>query len=119
MSAIHLTTEEFSKKVTDLKDVEKGFKYLGDNPCIVDFFADWCGPCKSISPILEELSEENKDIILYKVNIDEEQEVAAAFGIRSIPTLLFIPIDGKPQMTQGAAPKTDLQRAIDTILLKK
>jgi thioredoxin len=93
---------------------------LGDKPAIVDFYASWCGPCKTIAPILEELAAEYGDqIYIYKVDTEEEQELAAAFGIRSIPTLLFIPMDGEPQMAQGAMPKASFKEAIEKVLLKK
>ena len=96
-------------------------RIVRENPnLIVDFWAPWCGPCKMLSPVLEELQAEYGDsIVVYKVNTDEEQELAAVFGIRSIPSLLFIPMNEKPQMTQGAMGKGDLKKAIDTVLLHK
>ncbi|MEG0456088.1 MAG: thioredoxin, partial [Bacteroides sp.] len=91
-------------------------KYLGDKPALIDFYASWCGPCKTLSPILEELAAEYGDkIIIYKVDTEEEQELAASFGIRSIPTLLFVPMVGEPQMSQGAMPKAQLKEAIDKV----
>lgn len=87
---------------------------------LVDFYADWCGPCKVMAPILDELAAEYGDqIYIYKINTEQEQELAALFGIRSIPSLLFVPMDGQPQMAQGAMPKTELKKAIDEVLLKK
>jgi thioredoxin len=118
VGTIHLTKEEFLKKVADYETNPKEWKYLGDKPCIIDFYADWCGPCKAVAPILEELAKEyDGQIYIYKVNTDKEQELAGAFGIRSIPSLLFVPMEGKPQMSMGAMPKTQLVEAIKTILL--
>ena len=91
-----------------------------DVPVMVDFYADWCGPCKKVSPILEELAAQYKDdIVIYKVNVDNEKELASAFGIQSIPTLLFIPKTGKPQIAQGALSKEQFVEQIDNFLLKK
>lgn len=121
MKTIHLTTDEFSKKIADLKSAEGGeWKYLGDKPALIDFYADWCGPCKMIAPVLEELAEEYAgQIYIYKVDTEKEQELAAAFGIRSIPSLLFIPMDGQPQMARGAMPKDAFKEIIDEVLLGK
>ena len=115
---IELTKESFSQKVVNLESTSNEWKYLGDKPAIVDFYADWCGPCRSIAPILEELAEEyDGQIYIYKVNTQEEQEIAAAFQIRSIPSLLFIPMEGQPQMAQGALPKSTFKQAIEEVLL--
>ena len=120
MKTIHLTKAEFLKKVANYETNPNEWKYLGDKPAIVDFYASWCGPCKTIAPILEELAAEYGDkIYIYKVDTEEEEELAAAFGIRSIPSLLFIPMNGKPQMAQGAMPKSAFKDAINEILLKK
>lgn len=114
----NLTKETFIEKVFDYENNED-WNYKGVKPCILDFYADWCNPCKVIAPVLEDLSEEYKDdIIIYKVNTEEEQELSAVFGIRSIPTLLFIPMDDKPQLAQGALPKESLVEAINDVLLK-
>lgn len=117
---IHLTKADFLKKVANYEANPKEWKYLGDKPAIVDFYASWCGPCKKISPILEELAAEyNGQIYIYKIDTEKEPELAAAFGIRSIPTLLFIPQNGQPQMAQGALSKSEFKRAIEEVLLKK
>ena len=115
----HLTKETFLKKVFDYEN-NKEWNFEGDLPCIIDFYADWCGPCKMVSPILEELSEEYKGKInVFKIDTESEQELAAAFGIRSIPSILFCPKDDQPQMAQGALPKDALKDAIENVLLKE
>lgn len=120
MKTIHLSKSDFLTKVANYETTPNEWKYLGDKPAIVDFYASWCGPCKTIAPIFEELAAEYGDqIYIYKVDTEEEQELAAAFGIRSIPTLLFIPMDGEPQMAQGAMPKASFKEAIEKVLLKK
>ncbi len=101
-----------------LKIEKKEWIYEGDKPAIVDFYATWCGPCKRVAPILEELAEEyDGKIVIYKVDTDREPELAKAFGITSIPTLLFIPKAGEPQATQGALPKEAFKKAIEEFLL--
>ncbi len=113
----HLTKDTFLEKVFDYEK-NKEWKFAGALPCIIDFYADWCGPCKMVAPILEDLAAEYKGKIeVYKVDTDKEQELAAVFGIRSIPSLLFVPKDGKPQMAMGAMPKEGFVRAINSILL--
>lgn len=120
MKAIEITKDDFLKKVVDYQNNPGEWKYLGDKPAIIDFYASWCGPCKTIAPILDELAAEyNGKIYIYKVNTQKEEELAAIFGIKSIPTLLFIPMDENPQITQGALPKDALKQAIDSVLLKK
>ena len=120
MGTIHLTKAEFLSKVANYEANPTEWKYLGDKPCIIDFYASWCGPCKTIAPILEDLAKEyNGQIYIYKINTEEEQELAAAFGIRSIPTILFCPMTGAPQMAQGALPKDAFKQAITDVLLKK
>lgn len=117
---IHLTKAEFLEKVYNFEKNPKEWKYEGDKPAIVDFYADWCGPCKMVAPILDQLAKEyDGQIVIYKVDTDKEQELAAAFGIRSIPSILFIPMKGEPQMAQGALPKASFKETIDGFLLKK
>lgn len=120
MKPTHITKEEFLNKVANYEENPTEWKYLGDKPCIIDFYADWCGPCKMIAPILEELADEYKDqIYIYKVDTEAEQELAGAFGIRSIPSLLFVPSTGQPEMAMGALPKASFKEAIDKVLLNK
>lgn len=120
MKTIELTKADFLKKVMDYETNPNEWKYLGDKPAIIDFYASWCGPCKMVAPILEELAEEyDGQIYIYKVNTEEEQELAGLFGIRSIPSILFIPMGEQPQMATGAIPKSSFKEAIDKVLLKK
>ena len=114
----HLNKQTFLEKVFNYEK-NKEWKFEGKLPCLIDFYADWCAPCKIVAPILEELNEEYQGKInIYKVNTEKEQELAAAFGIRSIPSLLFCPIDGQPQMAMGALPIESFKKTIDDILLK-
>ena len=116
----HLTKAEFLEKVYNFEKNPDEWKYEGDKPAIVDFYATWCGPCKMVAPILDELAKEyDGQIVIYKVDTDKETELARAFGIRSIPSILFIPMNGKPEMAQGALPKEAFKKAIDELLLKK
>ncbi|MCC8061760.1 MAG: thioredoxin [Rikenellaceae bacterium] len=120
MKAKELTKTEFLKEVVNYEENPSEWKYLGDKPCLVDFYAAWCGPCRMVAPILEELAGEyHGKVDIYKVDTEKEQELAAAFGIRSIPSLLFCPKTGRPQMVQGAMSKTDLKKMIDEVLLVK
>lgn len=113
----HLTKSTFLEKVFNYEK-NQDWKYEGNLPCVIDFYADWCGPCKMVAPVLEELSKEYEGKInIYKIDTDKEQELASVFGIRSIPSLLFCPVDDKPQMAQGALPKESLKQAINEILL--
>lgn len=112
----HLTKDTFKEKVFNFEE-NKEWKYEGDKPCLIDFYADWCQPCKIVAPILEELQNEyNGDINIYKVNTEQEQELAGMFGIKSIPSLLFVPQDDQPQMAMGALPKETLEKAIKDVL---
>ena len=120
MKTINLTKAEFLSKVANYEANPQEWKYLGDKPAVIDFYASWCGPCKVIAPILEELAGEYGDsIYIYKIDTEQEQELAAAFGIRSIPTLLMIPMKEEPRISQGALPKDQLKKAIDEFLLKQ
>lgn len=120
MKTINLSKSEFLTKVMNFEQNPQEWKYLGDKPCIIDFYADWCGPCKMVAPLLEELAKEyDGEIYVYKIDTEKEQELAQAFGIRSIPSLLFVPMNEQPQMVMGALPKSELKKAIDDILLKK
>ena len=113
----HLTKETFLSKVFNYEQNQE-WKFEGELPCLIDFYADWCGPCKMVAPILEDLSKEFAGKInIYKVDTEAEQELAAAFGIQSIPSMLFCPKDGKPQMATGALPKQAMTDAINEVLL--
>ncbi|MBU0560802.1 MAG: thioredoxin [Bacteroidetes bacterium] len=113
----HLTAQTFKEKVFNYT-ANQEWKFEGELPALIDFYADWCGPCKMVAPILEELSEEYAGKInIYKIDTEAEQELAGVFGIRSIPSLLFIPKNDKPQMAQGALPKNSLKEAIENVLL--
>ena len=115
----HITKAEFLQKVWNYEANSQAWKYEGTKPAIVDFFATWCGPCKALSPVLDELAREYGDkLVIYKVDVDQERELAGAFGIRSVPTLLFIPADGEPSMSPGAPSKAQLKQIIDEHLLK-
>jgi thioredoxin len=116
MATIQLTTEKFKSDVFDYT-TEKKWKFKGEKPAIIDFYADWCGPCKMVAPILEELSDEFPEIVIYKVNTEIEQELSAVFQIRSIPSMLFIPIEAQPMMQAGALPKNTLKEIITKELL--
>ena len=115
----HLTKADFLAKVYNYEKNPKEWKYEGDKPAIVDFYATWCGPCKMMSPILDEISKEYEGKInVYKVNVDKEADLASVFGIRSIPSLLFVPMKKEPSMVQGAMPKNELKKLVDDILLE-
>jgi len=117
MNTIKLSKADFLSKVANYETTPDEWKYLGDKPAIIDFYADWCGPCKALAPVLEELAAEyGEKIYIYKVDTQKEEELAAVFGIRSIPSLLFIPIGATPQMTQGVLPKSELKKLIDKLL---
>lgn len=112
----HLTIETFKEKVFNFEE-NKEWKYEGSVPCLIDFYADWCGPCKMVAPVLEELQKEYGDkIVIYKIDTEQERELAGMFGIQSIPSLLFVPVDGQPQMAMGALPKATFEKAISDVL---
>ncbi len=110
-----ITTQQFKELVFDYTKSQT-WQYKGDKPCIIDFYADWCRPCRFVSPIMEELAKEyNGQIYFYKINVDNEREVAQVFGIRSIPSVLFCPVKGQPRMAVGAMPKESYIKAISDI----
>jgi thioredoxin len=112
----HLTKETFKEKIFDF-ETQKDWSYKGELPAIIDFYADWCGPCRMVAPVLEELSKEFQGRVnIYKLDTEKEQELAAMFGISSIPSILFIPKEGKPQMAVGALPKESFIKGIREIL---
>ena len=118
MKAINITKEEFLKKVVDYESNPTEWKYKGDKPAIIDFYASWCGPCKMLAPVLDELAKEyDGKVYIYKVDTEVEEELSQVFGIRSIPTMLFVPMEGKPMMTQGALPKSEIEKMIKQRLL--
>ncbi len=116
MPTVKLTAQKFKEDIFDYT-TEKEWSYKGDKPAIIDFYADWCGPCKMVAPILEELSNENPEIVIYKVDTEVERELAAVFQIRSIPSILFIPMEKQPMMQAGALPKHVLEEVIQKELL--
>lgn len=118
MKTMSLNKADFLNKVANYETCPSEWKFLGERPAIIDFYATWCGPCKMLTPVLEELAAEYAGKIdIYKINVEEEEELAGVFGVRSVPTLLFVPMEGAPQMAQGALPKNVLQEAIRNVLL--
>jgi thioredoxin len=116
MKLEHLTSESFKQKIFNY-ETNKEWKFEGNTPAIIDFYADWCSPCRIVAPILEELKAEYGDKLdIFKVNTEEQRELSAIFGIQSIPSLLFIPKDGQPQMAMGALPKETFKQAISEVL---
>lgn len=112
----HLTLDSFKTKVFDFEK-NKEWKFEGDLPCIIDFYADWCGPCKMVAPILEELAGEyNGKLNIYKIDTEKERELAGIFKVQSIPSLLFVPAEGQPQMAMGALPKETFKKAFKDVL---
>ena len=115
----HLTYNEFLKKVWDFEKDPSTFNYKGKLPAIVDFYADWCGPCRRVAPIMEKMAQEyDGKLLIYKVNVDKEKELAATFNVKSIPMVLFIPMEGQPMMQVGALPEEGYKQVIEEKLLK-
>lgn len=118
MATIHLTKEQFLKRIADYEKNPDSFEFLGDKPALIDFYASWCGPCKMLAPVLEEVAAEyDNRIDVYKVDVEQEEELASLFSVRSIPTLVFIPLNGQIRVTQGAVGKPQLKEVIEKILL--
>ena len=116
---VYITTEQFRQRVFDYKN-NKEWKYEGDKPCVIDFYTTWCGPCKRLAPIMEELSQKYCDqVIFYKADTEREKELAYIFQISSIPQVLYIPVEGKPMLLKGLYPKADITKIIDEFLLGK
>ncbi|NTW24325.1 MAG: thioredoxin [Lentimicrobium sp.] len=115
---VQMNKAMFIEKVFNYEENPNEWKFRGDKPCIIDFYADWCGPCKKVAPVMAELAEQYKDqIVIYKVDTDKERELAQIFNIRSIPSILFCPASGQPQMTMGALPKAEFEKMIKELLL--
>jgi thioredoxin len=114
-----LTYKEFLKKVWNMENNPNTFIYKGKLPAVIDFYADWCGPCRRVAPIMEKLAEEyDGKLLVYKVNVDQEKDLATAFQVKSIPMVLFIPLEGQPMMQVGALPEEGYRKVIEEQLLK-
>jgi thioredoxin len=117
MATINLTKGGFLRKVYDYETSPNEWKFLGERPALIDFYASWCGPCKALAPVLDELSKEYAGRVdIYKVNVDDEEELATLFKVRSIPTLLFVPMNGNPQVSMGAMSKAELTKRLDELI---
>ena len=116
---VYITTEQFRERIFDYKN-EKDWKFNGKKPCVIDFYTTWCGPCKRLAPIMEELSQKYCDkVVFYKADTERERELAYVFGINSIPQVLYVPVDGKPMLLKGLYPKEEIVKIIDEFLLEK
>lgn len=117
---IVLNKADFLAKVFNYEKNASEWKYEGDKPCIIDFYADWCGPCRRVAPVLKDLAKRYKDdIVIYKVNVDKERDLAGTFGVSSIPTIIFVPMKGEPQVSMGALPEESIVKMIEEVLLEK
>lgn len=116
---VYITTEQFKERIFDYKN-EKDWFFKGNKPCVIDFYTTWCGPCKRLAPIMEEMSQKYCDqVVFYKADTERERELAYVFGINSIPQVLYIPMEGKPLLLKGLYPKEEIVRIIDEFLLNK
>ncbi|MBR6117644.1 MAG: thioredoxin fold domain-containing protein [Paludibacteraceae bacterium] len=114
---VYLTTAQFRQRIFDYK-TDKEWTFKGDKPCVIDFYTTWCGPCKRLAPIMEELSQTYCDqVVFYKADTERERELAYVFGINSIPQVLYIPVEGKPMLLKGLYPKEEIVRIIEEFLL--
>lgn len=114
----YITTEQFRERIFDYTK-EKEWSYKGEKPCVIDFYTTWCGPCKRLAPIMEEMSQQYCDrVVFYKADTERERELAYVFGISSIPQVLYIPAEGKPMLLKGLYPKEEIVKIIDEFLLK-
>jgi thioredoxin len=117
MATINLTKGGFLKRVADYENNPQEWKFLGDKPALIDFYASWCGPCKALSPVLDELAKEYAGKVdVYKVNVDDERELASLFRIRSVPTLMFVSMEGNPRLAAGAPTRGQLRKAIEELI---